>query len=87
MNSTAYFHHLGELLKDIQSHIEDGSHAIVYVNDYLILQTLFANQDVDVIKKAIEQKIASSEDWALVKETFIPTLSPDQQRLLKPLGV
>lgn len=86
MNATAYYHQLGELLKDIQSHIQkEKQHAIILVNDYLNLQTLFTEQDVDIIKKAIEQKIATSADWPLVKKNFIPTLPAEQQKLLEPL--
>jgi len=85
MNPTAFYHGMTELLKEIKNHIQEGAHAIVFVNDYLSLQTLCAKYDVEVLKKASEQQIATAEDWELVKKTFIPTLSPEQQEQLKPL--
>ncbi len=85
MNYTMYYHAMSELLKQIREHILENAHAIILVNDYLALHTVYNDYDVNALKEAIERNIRSAKGWEEVKNTFIPTLAPDQIRLLRPL--
>lgn len=87
MNTPAVLHHMAELLKLIEANLKnENSHAIVLLNDYMLLKSLYAEYDeVQELLPLVEKRVKESEDWELVKETFIPTLSEENKELVKNL--
>lgn len=76
-----------ELLKLIKSNLEDeNAHAIVVLNDYMLLKSLYAEyEEVQSVLPLVEEKLKKSEDWELVKETYIPSLDEENKELIKNL--
>ena len=87
MDYPAFYKHMSELLMLIKSNLgNENAHAIVVLNDYMLLKGLYAEyEEVKTILPLVEEKIKRSEDWEFVKETYVPSLDEESKELIKNL--